>query len=246
MKFCTPTNKFDNGVSSAKTIQSEFGYKWRGQDFSRFDVAFFHAKTSNDIVPYAIRSIGSTWTNADTTKFGLEISAATVIAENIIFRGAFTATEAKYDQPTYSYAGALVTSAGNKVPGIPTYQLYADLAWRSHSWVSKPKVTYSEFGVDIKSTGKINVDSRNSYTIDTTTISNANMVTTSSYYLLGARASHSYKRGPHNLTFFGRLDNLLDKKHVGSVVVNQESGKYYEPGMPRNWIVGVKYSLAMN
>jgi iron complex outermembrane receptor protein len=58
--------------------------------------------------------------------------------------------------------------------------------------------------------------------------------------------SHNIKEGAHSLTLFGRLDNVFDKKYVSSIVVNQQDRQYYEPGMPRNWILGVKYSLAMN
>ncbi len=61
-----------------------------------------------------------------------------------------------------------------------------------------------------------------------------------------ARVAQNYKAGPHALTLFGRVDNIFDQKYVSSVVVNQSSSRYYEPGMPRNWILGVKYSLAMN
>jgi len=67
-----------------------------------------------------------------------------------------------------------------------------------------------------------------------------------SYRLLGIRASHNIKSGPHTVSFFGRVDNLTDKVYASSVVVDQQFGAYYEPGMPRNWILGVKYSLAMN
>ena len=41
----------------------------------------------------------------------------------------------------------------------------------------------------------------------------------------------------HNLTvdLFGRVDNLFDKEYVGSVIVNESNGRYYEPSPGRNY-----------
>ncbi|HHU9729232.1 TPA: hypothetical protein ACUKZF_004553, partial [Escherichia coli] len=45
----------------------------------------------------------------------------------------------------------------------------------------------------------------------------------------------------HNLTvdLFGRVDNLFDKEYVGSVIVNESNGRYYEPAPGRNYGVGI-------
>jgi outer membrane receptor protein involved in Fe transport len=36
------------------------------------------------------------------------------------------------------------------------------------------------------------------------------------------------------------IDNLTNRALVGSVIVNQASRQYYEPGMPRSWVVGLQ------
>jgi len=36
------------------------------------------------------------------------------------------------------------------------------------------------------------------------------------------------------------LDNLANKKTIGSVIVNQASGQFYEPGLNRNFSLGVQ------
>lgn len=50
-----------------------------------------------------------------------------------------------------------------------------------------------------------------------------------------------YKYNYHNLTvdLFGRVDNLFDKEYVGSVIVNESNGRYYEPAPGRNYGVGM-------
>ncbi|EFS9233199.1 TonB-dependent receptor, partial [Salmonella enterica] len=38
---------------------------------------------------------------------------------------------------------------------------------------------------------------------------------------------------------FGRVDNLFDKEYIGSVIVNESNGRYYEPALGRNYGVGI-------
>jgi iron complex outermembrane receptor protein len=38
---------------------------------------------------------------------------------------------------------------------------------------------------------------------------------------------------------FARIDNLFDRRHVGSVIVNEANGRYFEPAEGRAWTVGV-------
>jgi outer membrane receptor protein involved in Fe transport len=36
------------------------------------------------------------------------------------------------------------------------------------------------------------------------------------------------------------VDNLNNKQVVGSVIVNQSSGGYFEPMLPRTWVLGMQ------
>jgi iron complex outermembrane receptor protein len=221
------TNEYDYSVGAAKSLQSEVGIKWRDQNRASLDLAAFHIKTKDDILPLVSRTTGSTWLNADTEKYGLELSGLKVLPYDFAMRAAVTLITAKYSES----AGSAIK--GGKIPGIPESQIYLDLSWRSNGWLNKSKMTYTEVGADYRSVGKSYANSDNSESA-------------AAYQLFGVKLSHNIKQGAHSLTMFGRVDNIFDKKYVSSMVVNQESRQYYEPGMPRNWILGVKYSLAMN
>ncbi|MDW6633131.1 hypothetical protein RNO37_25960, partial [Escherichia coli] len=41
---------------------------------------------------------------------------------------------------------------------------------------------------------------------------------------------------------YTRVDNLFDKRYVGSVIVNESNGRYYEPAPGRNYGVGLSVS----
>ena len=38
---------------------------------------------------------------------------------------------------------------------------------------------------------------------------------------------------------FARVDNLFDRKYVGSVIVNDGNSRYYEGAPGRSWMTGV-------
>jgi iron complex outermembrane receptor protein len=38
---------------------------------------------------------------------------------------------------------------------------------------------------------------------------------------------------------FGRIDNLFDRRALGSVIVNDSNARYFEPSPGRGWVVGL-------
>ena len=41
---------------------------------------------------------------------------------------------------------------------------------------------------------------------------------------------------------FARVDNLFDHAHVGSVIVNEGNGRFYEPAPGRGWLLGLRWN----
>jgi len=39
-----------------------------------------------------------------------------------------------------------------------------------------------------------------------------------------------------------RIDNLFDRHHAGSVIVNDANGRFFEPGAPRSGLVALRLS----
>ena len=55
-------------------------------------------------------------------------------------------------------------------------------------------------------------------------------------------ASTPVRKSPAGpLRVFARVDNLLDRDHVGSVIVNEGNGRFYEPGSGRTWLLGLEW-----
>ena len=44
--------------------------------------------------------------------------------------------------------------------------------------------------------------------------------------------------GRWEINTFARIENLFDRRVIGSVIVNESNGRYYEPAPGRTWTVG--------
>jgi iron complex outermembrane receptor protein len=45
--------------------------------------------------------------------------------------------------------------------------------------------------------------------------------------------------GSLRLRAFLRVDNVLDQRYIGSVIVNEGNGRFFEPAPGRSWTVGL-------
>ena len=65
------------------------------------------------------------------------------------------------------------------------------------------------------------------------------------YNAFNAKVSQGWALGNNLLTAYARVDNLADKRYVGSVIVNQSSGQFYEPAPGRTWTLGLRFAMPM-
>jgi iron complex outermembrane receptor protein len=60
------------------------------------------------------------------------------------------------------------------------------------------------------------------------------------YGVLGSSVGYAFDLHDARVATFLRLDNLLDHRYVGSVIVNESNGRYYEPAPDRTLFAGIK------
>jgi iron complex outermembrane receptor protein len=115
-------------------------------------------------------------------------------------------------------------AAGRTLPGVPETQFYAEGAWRYAPWRLRA-------GLELLHRSRVPVNDENSEYAASFTVVNA---------VLGFEQRGSRWR----LSEFLRVDNLADERYVGSVIVNDGNGRYYEPAPTRSVLVGVQAVLA--
>ena len=62
------------------------------------------------------------------------------------------------------------------------------------------------------------------------------------YFLFHLETAREWRRASGTLRAFGRIDNLLDRGYIGSVIVNEGNGRFYEPGPGRSFLLGAQWS----
>ncbi|MCZ7833818.1 TonB-dependent receptor PqqU [Atlantibacter hermannii] len=183
-----------------------------------FSAALFQTDTDNEIVVDASSGGRTTYKNAaKTRRQGLELALDQQFAYDWKLKMAWTWLDATYR----SNACGATDCNGNRMPGIARNMGYASFGYQpEQGWYA---------GADVRYMGDIMADDENS-------------AKAPSYTVAGLNSGYKFLYQRWALDLFGRVDNLFDKRYVGSVIVNESNGRYYEPAPGRNYGVGMSVS----
>jgi len=188
----------------------------------RVNFALYDVQTHDEIVVDTNVGGRTTFKNAGRTRrTGAELGASATLPYDIEAALAWTLLDATFEDSFTGGSGAV--AAGNVLPGVPRNSVYGELRW-SHA----PTGFNALFEVQYRS--RIAADDANTQFADAYTIANL---------ALGFRQQ---ARG-WQLSEFLRIDNLADKDYVGSVIVNEQNQRFYEPAPGRSYMLGVQGRL---
>jgi len=247
--------RFNPSLNASSSQHREIGAKWIPVLGSRFDLAAYQIDSRDEIVVEASSSGRTTYVNAPgTQRTGLEAAASTLFTPQTRFSLSANFIDATYSQDFSSRAYAFQSGtfipntktikSGYKLSGIPKNFVFSELLWSSIPLDSSRPPSRSgslaggsgmRLGLELIHAGKIYADDNNLQPDSSAP----------GYTLLSAVASQGWSIGRAQLTAYARIENLTDKNYVGSVIVNQSSQKYFEPGAARNWIAGLRLNLPL-
>jgi iron complex outermembrane receptor protein len=72
-----------------------------------------------------------------------------------------------------------------------------------------------------------------------------NTAAAAGYGLFNARIKQRFQWDRAAMEAYLGIDNLANRTTIGSVIVNQASSQFYEPGLPRSWILGLQTRLPL-
>jgi iron complex outermembrane receptor protein len=244
--FDTPTlnqvtynSNFDGsnfGLSAATTKQVEFGFKSKVSKSAQVNLAIFNANTTNDIVVGASSFGRTAFTNAPkTNRQGMEFGAQFKLPYHLEMNLAYTLLSATVKEAysyTYQATGVPRTTnvvlSGNRIPGVPNQGLFSELLW------VKPNKSM-EAAIEARVNGSMAVNDINSPSMAT------------GYAVMNIRGVLRQEiAGGWSFSQFFRINNILDRSYVGSVIVNQANNQFYEAAPTRNWMIGGKASYQFN
>jgi iron complex outermembrane receptor protein len=143
---------------------------------------------------------------------------------------------ANYDADFTS--GTTPIPSGNRMPAIPSQQLFASLQWADQGFASRMNPRPQGWSASVDWVA------RSSFWASDVNDAGSKVA---GYGAVNLRVRHRSVWGPVRVELWAGMDNLMDRTYVGSVIVNQSAAlpQYFEPGMPRNWMTGVKLHIPM-
>jgi iron complex outermembrane recepter protein len=212
---------FNTSLNASKSTQTEAGLRGRNAA-GLWNATLFDIRTEDEIVSAGTIDGRASFTNGGSTKRqGLELSAEYGLG-SVTLSSAYTYLRARYGSGTASIP------AGNRMPGLPEHQLFAQVAWAPATAAAIGGV----FTLEARHTGSVFANDANS-------ISTA-LAEGHTLFSIGARFEQT--TGAWTWREFVRIDNLTDKKHVGSVIVNDGNSRFFEPGLGRSLSAGIELS----
>ncbi|AKC86675.1 TonB-dependent receptor family protein [Pseudoxanthomonas suwonensis] len=203
----------------------ELGAKWRRAGGAALEAAVFRADTDDELAVARNSGGRSSFRNVGgARRQGAELSARLPLAEAWSLQLAATWLDAHFRDAFPLCTGTCtapgdIVPAGTAIPGVAGRQGYARLQWNGQAW---------DAALEANAVGAVTVDDRGS-------------ASAPGYGLLHLEAARRWDAGQGRLRGFARIDNLLDRRHVGSVIVNEANGRYYEPGPGRSLLLGLEW-----
>jgi iron complex outermembrane receptor protein len=74
-------------------------------------------------------------------------------------------------------------------------------------------------------------------------VNERNTDATPAYAVFNVRAGFEQKVGTWTLREFARVNNLADRNYVGSVIVGDTNGRFFEPAARRNYLIGASANV---
>lgn len=212
-------------LQPARTRSSEVGLKLEPTPQSHAELALFRADSQHELAVASNLGGRTTYQNIDRSRRqGVEASFDTRIAARWHFNMAYTWLDASFRSPFLTCVSSSCATpdtpvaAGTRIPGVPRSNAYASLHYGAdRGW---------QFDLD----GQF---------MDAVPTDDLNTVSAPAYGLLGLGAGYIAQLGSWRTHLFARIDNALDRQYVGSVIVNDGNGRYFEPGPGRSFLLGV-------
>ena len=207
------------GLRPAVSDNHELGLKWRTPTGGLLEAALFRADTDDEIAVATNVAGRSSYRNAGSARRqGVELSLLQPLGEAWNLQLAATQLEAEFRGGTAADGG---TNIAGRIPGVPERHAFARLQWQGGPWSA---------ALEAEAMGDVMVN-------------DAGTESAPGYGLLHVEASRRWPTAAGPVRVFARIDNLLDRAHVGSVIVNEGNGRFYEPGGDRGWLLGFEWEF---
>jgi iron complex outermembrane receptor protein len=206
----------------ARTRSVEAGARYADARGRAAEAVLFRADTDDELAVAGNAGGRSSYHNVgDARREGLELSARWPFGERGQVQFAWTWLRATTRDGFLTCAGApcpapdVAVPPGSRLPGLPRATLAARAQWGGgRGW-------FASGGVQA---------------VDAVPVSTLGGRRAPGYAVFDAGIGYAFSRG----RVFASVENLADRRYVGSVIVNEANGRYFEPGSGRTFLIGAE------
>jgi iron complex outermembrane receptor protein len=222
------TAGFNTALKGQTSRQAELGSKWRGGALD-VDAALFLIDTKDEIGVATNAGGRSSFQNVGRTRrYGAEAAAAYRISSALRVSANVTLLHAEYLDNFLICSAIPCTApntpvaAGNRIAGTQRVIGGAEAGWRSG-------VVPGEFALEVRGQGS-------------TPVNDSNTDAAGGFALVNLRWSADWAvTSSGTLQTLLRVDNVADRHVVGSVIVNDANGRFFEPAAPRSVLLSLRW-----
>jgi iron complex outermembrane receptor protein len=206
------------------SLHREVGLKMLTGADGRLNIALFQVDVKDEIVVNGASGGRTDFRNASATRReGIEVAWRQRFAGGFETAVAWTALEARFRGPFTPGGTTGPVAAGNRLPGVAPRFGHAELVWRD------PRSAFHA-AVEVRGSGKVFVNDQNSEAA-------------AAYVVASLRGGFQQRGRGWRLTEYVRVDNVSDRRYIGSVIVADANGRFYEPSPGRTFTVGVTLEI---
>ena len=226
MAYSTGNTGPNFGLAAARSRQWDVGAKWQGTD-QQLELAWFDTRSQGEIVPVATVNGRSVFQNVDNVRRrGLEVGWRAQWG-TWAPRASYTYLDAHFGS-AYAGAGGANVAAGNQLPGTARHaaQLAIDYA----------PTTRWQLGATANVSGPVFANDVNSERAAGFAVLGLH----AAYGWGGQQAGSGAGAGTARWQLWARLDNVFNRHHAATLIVNDANGRYFEPAAGRRLMVGLR------
>jgi iron complex outermembrane receptor protein len=216
LNFALRPSRSDNlelGIKGRSPAGSTMRTEW--------NAALFQTSTRDEIVTQTNSGGRSTFQNAGATRRrGLELAWSAALAPAWQFQLSQTWLDARYRDAFATCSATPCTvptqfiPGGNRIPGTARSVSAAEVSWQpARGWRA---------GAELRRSGRVYVNDTNGEAAP-------------SFTTVALHTGYVFDFRGWNLSANARIDNVLDRRYAGSVIVNEGNGRFFEPAPGRSY-----------
>lgn len=187
-----------------------------------YEAALFRVDVEDEITPYQIDGRTFYQNAGKTRRDGLELGLEHATTDRLTLSLSWTWSDFRFQE--FFDTQQNVDVSGNRLPGIPQHQLFAELDWQAESglFASVESILGSHRYAE-----------------------NTNRTRVGSQVLVNLRGGKAWKLNQQTLTLFAGINNLLDRDYYSNLRINANSDRpvenrgYFEPGPGTTYYSGI-------